>query len=76
MTLLPTSTHYNQPWEVDITTLPGWQEADETTRRRIIGAAKQYIYRGDPKTNDWLGKNSFPQYVLSGYQALRLISVK
>jgi predicted NACHT family NTPase len=76
MTLLPTSTHYNRPWEVDITTLPGWEEADETVRHRIIDAAKQYIYAGDSNTANWLGKNSFPHSVIGGYQALRLISVK
>ena len=76
MTLLPTSTHYNQSWKVDITTMPGWQEADETVRRRIIEAAKQYICKGNPNTDAWLGTSSFPQYILSGYQALRLISVK
>ncbi|MEO0532771.1 MAG: hypothetical protein AAF215_02750 [Cyanobacteria bacterium P01_A01_bin.123] len=74
MTLLPTSTHYNQTWKVDITTMPGWQEANETVRRRIIEAAKQYIYKGNSNTDSWLGTRSFPQYVLSGYQALRLVS--
>jgi hypothetical protein len=76
MTLLPTSTHYQKTWEVDITTMPGWQEADEATRIRIIAAAKQYIYKGDSNTANWLGRNSFPHSVISGYQALRLISVK
>ena len=76
MTLLPTSTHYNRSWEVDIMTLPGWQEADETARRRIIEAAKKYVFEGSPNTDDWLGTNSFPHAVLSGYQALRLISVQ
>ena len=75
MTLLPTSTHYNERYEADITTLPGWHEADEGTKVRIIAAAKKYIYQGEPETGAWLGKNSFCHSALAGYRALRLISV-
>ena len=76
MTLLPTSTHYNAGFEVDITTLPGWQDADEVTKLRIIAAAKKYIYQGEPETDAWLGTNSFRCSALSGYKALRLIALK
>jgi len=76
MTLLPTSTHYHERFESDITTLPGWQEADEETRLRIIAAAKKYIDQGDPETNAWFGTNSFHYSALAGYKALRLLSTK
>ena len=76
MTLLPTSTRYNAGFEVDITTLPGWKNADEVTKLRIIAAAKQYIYQGEPETDAWLGTNSFRCSALSGYKALRLIALK
>jgi len=76
MTLLPTSTHYHERFESDITTLPGWQEADEETRLRIIAAAKEYIDQGDPETNAWFGTNSFHYSALAGYKALRLLSTK
>ncbi len=75
MTLLPTSAHYNERFEADITMLPGWQEADETTKLRIIVAAKEYICQGEPETDAWLGTNSFRHSALAGYKALRLISV-
>lgn len=74
LTLLPTSTHYNERFKADITTLPGWEEADETTKLRIIAAAKKYIYQGEPETDEWLGTNSFRLSALAGYRALRLIS--
>ena len=76
MTLTPTSTQYNERFEADITTLPGWQEADEKTKLRIIVAAKQYIYQGKPETEAWLGTNSFRYSALAGYKALHLLSVK
>lgn len=74
LTLLPTSTHYNERFKADITTLPGWEEADETTKLRIIAAAKKYIYQGEPEADEWLGTNSFRLSALAGYRALRLIS--
>lgn len=40
MTLKPESQYYDNEFELDLTELPGWQEADEATRRRIIEGAK------------------------------------
>ncbi|MEM6253510.1 MAG: hypothetical protein AAF821_11360 [Cyanobacteria bacterium P01_D01_bin.156] len=75
ITLLP-NTVYGQTWRASLTEQPGWNEADEATRFRIIAAAKHYIYNGDPETNVWLGKNIFPDPALSSYKALRLILEK
>lgn len=76
MTLMPTSTHYNERFHPDLTALPGWKEAEEATRIRIIAAAKAYIYQGEPETSAWLGTNSFCYSALDGYKALRLILLK
>ncbi|MEP0853645.1 MULTISPECIES: hypothetical protein [Cyanophyceae] len=76
MTLMPTSTHYDERFEPDLTALPGWKEAEEATKIRIIAAAKVYIYQGEPETNAWLGTNSFHYSALAGYKALRLILLK
>jgi hypothetical protein len=76
MTLTPTSTHYGMCFEADIAVLPGWKEADENTKMRIITAAKKYIYQGKPETGAWLGTNSFHYSALAGYKALRILSVK
>ena len=42
LTLEPTSTHYGDG-ERFLTKTPGWQEADEETRIRIVDAAKTYL---------------------------------
>ncbi|NJN92138.1 MAG: hypothetical protein HC878_18420 [Leptolyngbyaceae cyanobacterium SL_5_14] len=76
MLLLPTSTHYHERLEGDITTLPGWQEASEETKLRIIAAAKKYVEHGEPETDAWLGTGSFRDSALDGYKALRLIAAK
>ncbi|MGD1950436.1 MAG: hypothetical protein ACFB14_12425 [Leptolyngbyaceae cyanobacterium] len=75
ITLLP-NTVYGQTWKASLIEQPGWNEADEATKLRIIAAAKHYIYNGDPKTDVWLGKNIFPDSALSGYKALRLVLEK
>ncbi|GAP99541.1 NACHT domain-containing protein [Leptolyngbya sp. NIES-2104] len=76
MTLTPTSQHYGNEWASDITSLPGWKEADDSTQQRIVAAAKQYIIGVDPETDTWFGTNSFQSLVLAGYKALRLILEK
>ena len=78
MTLLPRSQHYDihQRMQPDITVLPGWQEADNETKLRIIEVAKKYIDQGEPQTDSWLGTNSFNHLAIAGYKALRLVLVK
>lgn len=76
MTLTPTSQHYGNEWASDITSLPGWKEADDSTQQRIVAAAKQYVIGVDPETDTWFGTNSFQSLVLAGYKALRLILEK
>jgi predicted NACHT family NTPase len=73
MTLQPDSTHYGEVFESDLTTLPGWIEADATIKTRIIACAKTYIYQGDPETQRWLGTNTVYYPALAGYKALRLL---
>ena len=42
MTLKPDSTHYGAELESDLTALPGWQSADDTTKHRIVEGAKKF----------------------------------
>jgi hypothetical protein len=46
MTLEDTDTHYESQrlFETDVTELPGWQEASENTRKRILDSAEIYLY--------------------------------
>jgi len=82
LTIEPESTHYGNEFAADLTTLPGWQEADEPTRARLIEAAHGYILARAPEVqhalqermHTWIGKAityDFPLY--AGYRAFRLL---
>lgn len=73
MTLELESTHYGDELEADLTVLPGWREADSTTKARIIAAAKAYLLEQDPKTHEWFGTNIIHRPAFAGYRALRLL---
>jgi hypothetical protein len=75
MTLTPISTQYDREdiFKPDITDFPGWKEAEEDTKARIIETAKTYIDRGNPETQKWIRKNKFLRSALAGYQALHLL---
>jgi predicted NACHT family NTPase len=75
MTLMPNSKHYDNMLllKPNITTLPGWGEAEVLTKQRIIEAAKVYIDKGYPRTEQSLGTNKFYYSTLAGYKALHLI---
>jgi predicted NACHT family NTPase len=73
MTLKPDSTHYGEELESDLTALPGWQSANDTTKRRIVEGAKKFLIEQDPETTKWLGTNHFFRPALAGYRAFRLL---
>jgi hypothetical protein len=73
MTLKATSRFYGDEVESDLTSLPGWQEADNTTRYRIREAAWEYLMRAKPSAAEWLGTNTFHFSDAAGYRALRLL---
>ena len=55
MTLEPQDRYYGDELEPDLIKLPGWKDAEDITRKRIIQAARRYIVSGDPETPRWLG---------------------
>lgn len=73
LTLEPTSTHYGNEYEPDLTTLPGWQAADEPTRERIIDAAMTYVRQHLPEPDVWLASNTIFRPDWAGYRALHLL---
>ncbi len=73
LTLKPDSRHYNEEFEPDLTSLPGWLEADAETRGRIIRAAERYVRGRDPDPERWLGTNVWHRPAFAGYKALRLV---
>lgn len=73
LTLEPDGEGYHDELEADLTQLPGWQNADDVTRQRIIEAAKQYVLYGNPQTDQWLGTNKIYFPAFAGYRALLLL---
>jgi predicted NACHT family NTPase len=59
--------------EWDMTTLPGWEAADDGTKIRIVEAAKRYVLDGDPQTDEWFCKDVDYLPAFAGYRALHLL---
>lgn len=73
MTLEPNSTRYGDELNSDMTVLPGWKNADETTRRRIVEAAKKYLWESDPRTREWLGTDKLYRPAFAGFRSVSLL---
>ncbi|MEA5567213.1 hypothetical protein [Anabaena sp. UHCC 0399] len=73
MCLKPDSRFYENEFESDLTKLPGWEEADLKTRKRIIKGAEKYIQEFIQVAYDWIGKNKFNRAALAGCRALQLL---
>jgi hypothetical protein len=73
MTLKPDSTHYDNELELDLTKLPGWQEAEEATQKRIIEGAKKYIQQFVDMDYGWIGQNTINRPIWAGYRSLWLL---
>jgi len=73
MTLEPNSRFYGDELKADLTSLPGWRDASETTRARILGGARKYVLGEECKKHEWLGKNVMYRPAYAGYRALRLL---
>ena len=73
MTLESQSQHYGNEFEPDLTKLPGWRDAEDSTRTRIIQSARTYILSGNPETAKWLGTDQFQRSALAGYRAFHLL---
>ena len=53
---------------------PVWEQLNETTQRRILAAARVYLEKGDPHTDEWFGKDRIFYSMVAGYSALFLLS--
>lgn len=73
MWLRPIKTGFVNHGAPDLAKSPGWLEAGESTRARIVAAAKRYILEAEPKTNKWLGKNVFHWPSMAGYRGVYLL---
>ena len=73
LTLLPTSTHFDD-LQLRITKMPGWIAADEETRERILRAAKKFLEEGASLAQTWLGTTTYKRSDYSAYRALLLLN--
>lgn len=73
LTLEPASTDYDFGFEWDVTKLPGWVSADETTRERIVRAAEKYVRSYTPTSPEWLGTGQWSRQVMSQWSAVALL---
>ncbi len=73
MTLNKDSRHYGDPYNPDLTTLPGWLNSSDEIKEKVVNAAKIYISEGDPQNSTWVGKDIIAPRAFAGYRAIRLI---
>ena len=58
--LTPESRGFGGEFNYFITTMPGWGEADETLRRRIVAGAERYLAEAETSIDAWLGREPMP----------------
>jgi len=75
LALTPYSKYIDE-LQFDLRTLPGWKEADDHTRSRILAAAKQYVIKGEPQNDQWVGTKVMFRPAFSGYRALYLLQAE
>jgi hypothetical protein len=57
LTLTTKSRAFGIDLDYFITTAPGWAEADETLRQRIVASAERYLAEAETSVDAWLGHN-------------------
>lgn len=74
MTLDDDSTSYQNLEALDLKSLPGWVNADEATRNRIVAASKKFVLEHRPSIYEWLVKNPNYEWIRAGLRAWLLAS--
>jgi hypothetical protein len=57
----------------DVTSLPGWLNADDALRTRLVSAAEGYLLAPKAQPLDFVATNTLPWWAIAEYQALRLL---
>jgi hypothetical protein len=75
LTLTPASTYFGSDLAYSIAKTPGWLNAGESTRRRILNAAVQYLGRAENSAEKWIAKSPQPlvRSDISAFRALLLL---
>src|SRR6266404_4534364 len=75
LALTPKSRGYGDDLDYFIVTTPGWNEADEGVRARILAGAERYLPAADTSVADWLGHRpmTVPYSAIAGLRAMVLL---
>ncbi len=73
MMFLPTGYSEGNELESNMTKFPVWKELSDANKSRIINAAKNYLLKGDPQTEQWIGTNTIYRPAFAGYKAIILL---
>ena len=60
-------------FETRLSASPGWMRLSTSAKERIVGQAKEYLFKGDPQKGKWIGKDTIYHPATAGYRALRLL---
>lgn len=69
-------SEYGSEFSPDLSAMPGWQNSDGETRKRILDAAYKYVLEKEPDVGSWLLSNTFRRPEAAGYRALFIIAKK
>lgn len=73
LTITPTSQVYGDDLEFSIADQPGWRASDESTRARIVDAAKKYLALAESAAPKWMGTSNPYRSDLAAFRALILL---
>ncbi len=74
--LTPESRGWGDELDYFITAMPGWIDADEPLRRRIVASAERYLAEAETSIDDWLGHKPMPvqRNAVAGFRAFVLLA--
>ena len=76
MTLRPEFTHYGNEFELELVNLPGWKDAEDKDKQRILDAAQNYIQKTASIDYSWIGTNTFNRPAIAGCRAFLLLATE
>src|SRR5882724_4786038 len=65
---------HGDPYESDLTKLPGWSNLRPEDIQQVISAADMYVRQAGPKPEEWLGQQVFHYGASGGVRALALLA--
>jgi len=75
LTITPTSRGFHDELNYLIVATPGWKEAGQSIRDRIVATAETYLASAETKVDEWLGRRPMPiqREAVAGIRALVLL---